>query len=895
MLDWLAVSGQYPVALYVSFLSELVFLVAVLYKGRPTPITRVFLLILVSSTLVLLAQIAQLYVTSDVVFRFLAGFTSFNSDIIAVPLVLIFILYILHKRAWVMNPIFVAGLVVWVLFMTPLLLTTNLLFDLNKNNAELVNWMYQYKPGPWVGLIQANTLVLAVSVILVLIGYRTTKAYNQRRQLLYVALGFLSIVVAIAITKGRPHPFLAVPANLLFIYAILRYGFLATDKATIGAGVINIMQGAVIGFSPSGEIIFVNPHAKDLLGYEEKELTGKSVRELFPSEDQYTNFTYEVVKPVLDGKQVKNFEVGVLKKNQQPIYVSINASGEMDRSKTVPTGIMVLSDITALKNTQEDLVREKASVEKKVIERTKELHSEQAKLQASIEGLRVGFILIDADGTIAIQNQALQTIFDANNPLASLDALEELLDGFDLIETIKRVQTEQVAFEAKELSIGPKILHLFAAPVTTEDAGTTMSVGTVILLEDITEEKVLDRSKDEFFSIASHELRTPLTSIKGNASMIMQFYSDTLKDKQLKEMIDDIHSSSVRLIDIVNDFLDLSRLEQGKMAFHNEAFALDEIIESVMYEMKTVLQDKKLYLKFDKMTLGSLPKVWADKNRIKQVVYNMVGNATKFTEKGGITIAAEADKSNVKVLITDTGRGISPDEQRLLFRKFQQASSSLLTRDTTRGTGLGLYISRVMLEGMKGHMDLEYSELNKGSTFSFTIPIATPELMRAAAETPVVHIDAKSGLTLPGAAEPAGNQAVTKATPAKPKAKKEPIKHLLVIEDDPYVVRLYQRLFQFNKLSIDVATNGKDGLAKARTIKPRLILLDVMMPNMNGIEVLKELKKDETTKHIPVIMLSSLGEEAVIVSAKEAGAEDYIIKSDFTPEELLVKVQKYIG
>jgi len=279
--------------------------------------------------------------------------------------------------------------------------------------------------------------------------------------------------------------------------------------------------------------------------------------------------------------------------------------------------------------------------------------------------------------------------------------------------------------------------------------GHKETIGWVVLIEDTTEATIQERSKDEFFSIASHELRTPLTSIKGNASMIMDFYKDALKDPQLKEMVDDIHTSAERLIEIVNDFLDLSRLEQGKMSFAYVPTSLDKVIEGVTYEMKVVLNEKKIYLKTDKLTLNSLPLVWADENRLKQVIYNLIGNAAKFTDEGGISITTSLsdDKTLIKVILTDTGRGMTEESQQLLFHKFQQASSSLLTRDTTRGTGLGLYISKMIVESMGGKIALESSVVDKGSVFSFTVPVATNEQLSSTTST-VGKVDSTTGLTV---------------------------------------------------------------------------------------------------------------------------------------------------
>jgi signal transduction histidine kinase len=257
---------------------------------------------------------------------------------------------------------------------------------------------------------------------------------------------------------------------------------------------------------------------------------------------------------------------------------------------------------------------------------------------------------------------------------------------------------------------------------------------------------VLQRSRDEFFSIASHELRTPLTAIRGNIDMIKRFYAEKVGDEDFNQMVDDIHSSSIRLIEIVSDFLDASSLEQGKIKFTPEEFNIEEVIEKVAYETNATASEKGVHIGLEKMQ-GGVPAVYADKNRVKQIVYNLIGNALKFTEKdGSITLHVTADDKLLKVSVEDTGRGISEENQKLLFHKFQQAGDSLYTRDTTRGTGLGLYISKLMSEQMGGSMQLEQSVLDKGSTFSFTLPLASsiPADQRVAATPPSTTTPAPS-------------------------------------------------------------------------------------------------------------------------------------------------------
>ncbi|GEM_PF-5641125 len=380
------------------------------------------------------------------------------------------------------------------------------------------------------------------------------------------------------------------------------------------------------------------------------------------------------------------------------------------------------------------LADEKADVERQVVERTQQLFEEHVRFQSSIDSLDVGLLMTFKDSQTISHNAALSKILGLSNTVKiDVALLEEklLTSSFDLMKAIENCQTTGELFNISEVDYGDHILSVFGAPVRTQDHNI---IGTVILIEDITEAKIMARSKDEFFSIASHELRTPLTSIRGNSSMILDYYKDLLiKDTPLKEMVEDVYGSAVRLIEIVNDFLDLSRLEQGKMVFTYSPVSLQTVIESVVQEMQVVFRDKNLYLKMDDPTFDSLPKVWADEDRLKQVVYNLIGNAAKFTDNGGITLKAQVMGTLIKVLVIDTGRGMTPESQQLLFRKFQQASSSLLTRDSTRGTGLGLYISKMMVASMGGTIALEESTEDQGSVFSFTIPIAT-------AETPAIIV-----------------------------------------------------------------------------------------------------------------------------------------------------------
>lgn len=393
----------------------------------------------------------------------------------------------------------------------------------------------------------------------------------------------------------------------------------------------------------------------------------------------------------------------------------------------------ILEDARVL---EKQLAEEKTSVERKVEERTHELKEEQARLQASIDSLRLGFIMTDVNCEILTMNATARRILcqpqDDSVPgtlRGSLgmscnmqDVARNLKDNFDLVSNIKVSINEKKPLDFRDIAFGNRFLHIFISPIVMLKDHLEI-IGAVILVEDITEAKILERSRDEFFSIASHELRTPLTAIMGNTSMIKEYLAEEIKNPQLMEMINDIHDSSDRLITIVNDFLNVSRLEMGKMTFKKESFDVVQIIKDVLQNYQVTGSRRKLYLKFDEPKVA-LPQVSGDQDRMRQVLINLVGNGLKFTQEGGVTVTALREGKFVKISVTDTGMGISEKNQELLFRKFQQAESDIYTRDTVQGTGLGLYISKLMVGGMGGKIVLEKSEVGKGTTFSFTLPIA---------------------------------------------------------------------------------------------------------------------------------------------------------------------------
>ncbi|MFA6407678.1 MAG: ATP-binding protein [Candidatus Paceibacterota bacterium] len=352
-----------------------------------------------------------------------------------------------------------------------------------------------------------------------------------------------------------------------------------------------------------------------------------------------------------------------------------------------------------------------------------EVKEERARLLSSINSLSFGFIIADMNHRVVVKNKAMIRFLgiDDKSELSVQEISKTLGEHENIQVQIDSCIKSNMVCEINEINFGKKIFRGIVAPITVADV-SEKNIGYVFLLEDITEQKVLERGKDEFFSIASHELRTPLTAIRGNISLLQKFYADRIENKEVNAMIADIGISSERLIRIVNDFLDMSRLEQKKIEFKKEKIDVSQVIDELVGELKNLAIEKNLELRFDRPQVP-LPLVLADKERMKQILMNLVGNAIHYTPKGSIIITASIKDSLLKIAVKDTGLGISPQNQSLLFRKFQQAGHDSLARDISQSTGLGLYISRLIVNMMGGSIELEESTVGGGSTFSFTLPV----------------------------------------------------------------------------------------------------------------------------------------------------------------------------
>lgn len=377
-----------------------------------------------------------------------------------------------------------------------------------------------------------------------------------------------------------------------------------------------------------------------------------------------------------------------------------------------------LADINNLiENMKQYKKIEEDNIEQKIQEITFDIREEHTRLYTAVKNLNFGFIIIDKEKNIIITNNAADDLFSIPPVRTNINFQNLQIHTRDNVDLIKNtdstIKNGNQSF-LENIHINNKYVNIFISPIITL-SGTT---GAVILTEDRTEKQITQKSKEDFYTIASHELRTPLTAIRDYIAIIKQIYLEDIKNEELKNLINDIDTLSARLINIVNDFLDTPKLEQGKINIKKEPCDLIEIIKACINETSSIATPKNLSIKLNDPLKSVI--VLGDKEKIRQILINLISNGIKYTEQGGITINVEKTLgSRYKISIQDTGKGIPKENIKFLFNKFQRTDP---TRHMT-STGLGLYISRLLVEKMNGTITLENSEEGKGSTFSFTLPI----------------------------------------------------------------------------------------------------------------------------------------------------------------------------
>lgn len=367
----------------------------------------------------------------------------------------------------------------------------------------------------------------------------------------------------------------------------------------------------------------------------------------------------------------------------------------------------------------EDLRKVRAAL-LNVLEDTDELRrsavDERNKTMAIIENLTDGIILLNKKKQIEIINSPATELFNIGKKEAIGKCFIDLLD-IENIPEIKKIliDKDRIRNIYREEVATLDGLHLEITSVLLKDE--IEEKGFLIIIHDVTKEKLIEKMKTEFVSVAAHQLRTPLSAIKWTIRMILDGDVGEINEEQ-RELLEQTYISNERMIRLINDLLDVSRIEEGRLLYDQEDTRIEDVLDSVIEASQEMLRNKNMVLEVNKK---ETPKVKIDKEKMGVVIQNLLENAIKYTEQGGkIKITLDNDEKNVIFKIEDSGVGIPKSQQDRIFTKFFRAEN--VTRMETNGTGLGLYTTKNIVQAHKGQIWFE-SEENKGTTFYFTIPI----------------------------------------------------------------------------------------------------------------------------------------------------------------------------
>jgi signal transduction histidine kinase/FixJ family two-component response regulator len=435
------------------------------------------------------------------------------------------------------------------------------------------------------------------------------------------------------------------------------------------------------------------------------------------------------------------------------------------------------------------------------------------------------------------------------------DEIGSLIDGFNAM--LSDIQQRDTALRSAN-----EQLHSRTRELEEEVSQRQQAQQESLKAKQIAEEA--SRAKSIFLANMSHELRTPLNAIIGYSEMLEEEAHDSQDSENVKDL-QRIQFAGKHLLALINDVLDLSKIEAGKMPLHLETFDVRQLITEMITTLRPAVEKNRNTLQVH--LADEVNTMHADVTKIRQILFNLLSNACKFTDHGSILVSVDRRLENtgewIRFEVSDTGIGIGASQKENLFKEFAQADTSISRK--YGGTGLGLAISYKFVQLMKGRIAV-VSELGRGAKFTVELPA---QVKIAPADTHIAETAAKAHSPIP-----------------IPVSDRETI---LVIDDDAAVRDLMSRSLSKLDFNIVAVSSGDEGLRVAKQLRPVIITLDVVMPNRDGWSVLNQLKADPELAKIPVIMVTIVDNEAMGVAL---GASSYLVKP-VDRERLVTLIQKH--
>jgi PAS domain S-box-containing protein len=720
-------------------------------------------------------------------------------------------------------------------------------------------------PAYWVNAAYGYALVLTSQFLVVHALFRSPSVY--RVQVIAVGIAVLAPFLAnVVFLSGRspfPHvgltPFAFSISGAAFVAALFRFRLLDILPAARHT-VLEHLSDAVFILDERQRIADLNPAARNILGRKAADAFGLPIENVLPEAarlfvkdgDSGTGAMHngEISLPAMvDGHEESTRDY------------DLRVSPVRDDGGRVTGTVLLLHDITEDKKTRETL------------------RQSEETYRTILEGIEDGYYELDLAGNVVNLTDATAEMFGVPREEAPGRNFTSWIDesaAKGLFEIYNRVYRTGQAVKNLEYHLTTsggveKSLEASASLVRDADG---KPIGFRGILRDVTERKLAEvelqkakeaaeaasRAKGAFLATVSHELRTPLTSVLGFAKLIKRRMTEVVGPavsdaeanvkraaKQVTANIDIIVSEGERLTALINDVLDLAKIESGKVEWHMQPVAVGEIVERAIAATTSLSGAKGLEMRTE--ISDALPTVEGDPDRLIQVVINLLSNAIKFTDQGAITCRARLNGEAIEVSVTDTGAGIAPEDQTKVFEQFMQVGDTLTGKPT--GTGLGLPICKQIIGHHGGRIWVE-SEIGRGSTFSFTLPARMPDEMAA----PPVDSPPVRRVGLNALVDQLRQRVVGRDGSDGTRGKS-----ILVVDDDRSIRSLLRQELEAQGYHVREAEDGETALASVRRERPDLIILDVMMPGLSGFDVAAVLRNDPTTAQIPIVILSVIQDE----------------------------------
>lgn len=609
----------------------------------------------------------------------------------------------------------------------------------------------------------------------------------------------------------------------------------------------------------NGNFTFVNAYGLKLVGVTEADILGRSYLEIVAPE--YRAPTLAAFANLLQTDELRDYEFVVLTRQGQRVFIEVN--GRVLYQDGKPVGALGIGrDITERKRFEAQL----------------------KMFSKALDSAHDSAVITDLQGRLIYANLATQRIFGYAFDPEGRDRLDVFFPHPDqaqwiLEHAIGEGWSGQVVCQRQSGETFSALVSV--SPVSEEDGTLT---ATSIIFRDITQLEQIkaelasknleleraNRLKSEFLANMSHELRTPMTSILGFSSLLgQQVYGELNERQQL--YINQIHQSGEHLLALINEVLDLSKIEAGQMDLHLAPIAISALCQDALTMVGSQAAAKELVI--HQTVQAGLPPLIADEVRVRQMLLNLLSNAIKFSHLGG-AVGLEARREGDRVLLSvwDEGVGIPPEQQSQLFQPFQQLDSSLARH--YEGTGLGLALTQRLARLHGGDVNLT-SGAGPGARFTITLPL---DCRAIAATTPVStpHLKA-ADLHEGGGLPPLPGQSSGQ---------------VLLVEDHPVNAMLLEHMLNYWGYETVHVNTGQAALDWLATHRPLLVLMDVHMPGMDGLEVTRHIRENPQWKDIPVVATTALARTSDRDRCFAAGMQDYLSKP-INSAELISVLAKY--